>query len=45
MAGVVIFVAAAPGDFERGVGTFDILLRFAMICIFFRKAARRARML
>lgn len=45
MAGVIVFVAAAPGDLERGVGTVDILFRFAMICIFFRRAARRVRML
>ena len=45
MAGVVVFVAAALGDLERGVGPFDILFRFAMICIFFRRAARRVRML
>lgn len=45
MAGVAVFVAAAPGDLERGVGAFDILFRFAMICIFFRRAARRVRML
>ena len=45
IAGVIVFVAAPPGDLESGVGTFDILFRLAMICIFFLSAARRMRML
>ena len=42
IAGVVA-VAATTGDFERGGVTFGTLLRFAMICIFLRRAARRER--
>lgn len=41
----VIVVVAVTGDFEIGAGTFETLVRFATICIFFRRAARRARML
>ena len=37
--------AAATGDFESGGTTFGALLRLTMICIFFRRAARRERML
>lgn len=43
IAGVVV-VAATTGDFERGGVAFGTLLRFAMICIFLRRAARRERM-
>lgn len=43
IAGVVA-VAATMGDFERGGVAFGRLLRFAMICIFLRRAARRERM-
>lgn len=43
MAGVVA-VAATAGDLERGGVAFGTLLRFAMICIFLRRAARRERM-
>ena len=43
IAGVVA-VAATTGDSERGGVVFGMLLRFAMICIFLRRAARRARM-
>ena len=43
IAGVVA-VAATTGDPERGGVVFETLLRFAMICIFLRRAARRARM-
>ena len=43
IAGVVA-VAATTGDSERGGVVFGTLLRFAMICIFLRRAARRARM-
>ena len=43
IAGVVA-VAATIGDSERGGVVFGTLLRFAMICIFLRRAARRARM-
>ena len=43
IAGVVA-VAATTGDSERGGVVFGMLLRFALICIFLRRAARRARM-
>lgn len=43
IAGVVA-VAATTGDLERGGVTFGTLLRFAMICIFLRRAVRRERM-
>ena len=43
IAGVVA-VAATTGDLERGGVTCGTLLRFAMICIFLRSAARRERM-
>ena len=42
IAGVVA-VAATIGDFERGGVTTGTLLRFAIICIFLRRAARRER--
>ena len=42
IAGIVA-VAATAGDFERGGVAFGTLLRFAMICIFLRRAVRRAR--
>ena len=37
--------ATATGDFESGCTGFGLLLRFAMTCIFFRRAVRRARIL
>ena len=43
IAGVVA-VAATTGDFERGGVALGALLRFAMICIFLRRAVRRERM-
>lgn len=43
IAGVVA-VAATTGDLERGGVAFGTLLRFAMICIFLRRAVRRERM-
>ena len=43
IAGVVA-VAAKTGDLERGGVVFGTLLRFTIICIFLRRAARRARM-
>ena len=43
IAGVVA-VAATTGDFERGGVALGTLLRFAMICIFLRRAVRRERM-
>ena len=42
IAGVVA-VAATTGDPDRGGVVFETLLRFAIICIFLRRAARRAR--
>ena len=42
IAGIVA-VAATTGDFARGGMAFGTLFRFAMICIFLRRAARRAR--
>ena len=44
MAGVLV-AAAATGDFESGTGTLGVLFRLAIICIFFRRAVRRDRML
>lgn len=43
IAGVVA-VAATTGDLERSGVTFGTLLRFDIICIFLRRAARRERM-
>ena len=44
MAGVLVAVAAT-GDFESGTRMLGLLLRLAIICIFFRRAVRRDRML
>ena len=50
LGGVVAMVgvgdrAAATGDLDIGGTMFGALLRLAMTCIFFRRAARRVRML
>ena len=43
IAGIVA-VAATMGDLERGGVAFETLVRFAIISIFLRRAARRERM-